>query len=86
MTVDREGKRISYSFLPPRNAEQLALKRRNVESWSQATLDQMERFPEFVAELVVGLLDWTHVIEKRNKQWAEMPEPLIFMPAAMIFA
>lgn len=31
----------------------------------------MGRFPEFVAELVVGLLDWTHVIEKHNKQWAE---------------
>ena len=71
MTFEREGKRISYSFLPPRNAEQLALKRRNVEFWSQATLGQMGRFPEFVAELVVGLLDWTHVIEKHNKQWAE---------------
>lgn len=31
----------------------------------------MGRFPEFVAELVVGLLDWTHVIEKHNKQGAE---------------
>ena len=31
----------------------------------------MGRFAEFVAELVVGLLDWTHVIEKHNKQWAE---------------
>jgi aromatic ring hydroxylase len=31
----------------------------------------MGRYPEFVAELVVGLLDWSHVIEKTNKQWAE---------------
>ena len=31
----------------------------------------MGRFPEFVAELVIGLLDWTHVIEKTNEQWAE---------------
>ncbi|HEX2227329.1 MAG TPA: 4-hydroxyphenylacetate 3-hydroxylase N-terminal domain-containing protein, partial [Candidatus Binatia bacterium] len=71
MTVDHEGERISYSYLPPRNAEELALKRRNIEFWSQATLGQMGRFPEFVAELVVGLRDWAHVIEKTNKRWAE---------------
>jgi aromatic ring hydroxylase len=71
MTFERDGERTSYSFLPPRNAEQLALKRGNIEFWSQATFGQMGRFPEFVAELVVGLLDWTHVIEKHNKQWAE---------------
>lgn len=71
MTVAHDGERISYSYLPPRNAEQLALKRRNIECWSEQTLGQMGRFPEFVAELVIGLLDWTHVIEKTNKQWAE---------------
>jgi aromatic ring hydroxylase len=71
MTLDYEGERISYSYLPPRNAEQLALKRRNIEFWSEQTFGQMGRFPEFVAELVIGLLDWTHVIEKTNKQWAE---------------
>jgi 4-hydroxyphenylacetate 3-monooxygenase len=71
MTLEHKGERISYSFLPPRNPEQLALKRRNIEFWSRATFGQMGRFPEFVAELVVGLLDWTHVIEKHNKQWAE---------------
>jgi aromatic ring hydroxylase len=57
MTFERDGERTSYSFLAPRNAEQLALKRRNIEFWSQATFGQMGRFPEFVAELVVGLLD-----------------------------
>lgn len=57
MTLEFESGRISYSFLPPRNAEQLALKRRNIEFWSQATFGQMGRFPEFVAELLVGLLD-----------------------------
>jgi aromatic ring hydroxylase len=71
MTFERDGERTSYSFLAPRNAEQLALKRRNIEFWSQATFGQMGRFPEFVAELVVGLLDWMHVIEKHSKQWAE---------------
>jgi len=71
MTIDYEGERISCSYLPPRNREQLALKRRNIELWSELTLGQMGRYPEFVAELVVGLLDWTHVIEKSNPQWAE---------------
>jgi aromatic ring hydroxylase len=71
MTIDYEGERISCSYLPPRNRAQLALKRRNIELWSELTLGQMGRYPEFVAELVVGLLDWTHVIEKSNPQWAE---------------
>jgi len=31
----------------------------------------MGRFPDFVAQLIIGLLDWTHVIEEHNKQWAE---------------
>ena len=69
--LDYEGERMSYSYLPPQNAKQLPLKRRNIEFWSQATFGQMGRFPEFVAELIVGLLDWTHVIEKTNEQWAE---------------
>lgn len=71
MTVDYEGERISYSYLPPRTPEQLALKRRNIEFWAEQTLGQMGRYPEFVAELIVGLLDWAHIIEKTNKQWAE---------------
>jgi len=71
MTVEDEGERISYSYLAPKNREQLALKRRNIEFWAEQTLGQMGRYPEFVAELVVGLLDWAHVIEKTNKQWAE---------------
>lgn len=71
MTFARDGERVSYSYLPPRNAEQLALKRRNIEFWAELTFGQMGRYPEFVAELVVGLLDWTHVIEKTNPQWAE---------------
>lgn len=71
MTVEHEGERISYSYLAPKNHEQLALKRRNIEFWAEQTLGQMGRYPEFVAELVVGLLDWAHVIEKTNKQWAE---------------
>jgi aromatic ring hydroxylase len=71
MTFESEGERVSYSYLAPKNREELALKRRNIEFWSEQTFGQMGRYPEFVAELVVGLLDWTYLIEKTNKQWAE---------------
>ncbi|MGH7816785.1 MAG: 4-hydroxyphenylacetate 3-hydroxylase N-terminal domain-containing protein [Candidatus Binatia bacterium] len=71
MTCDFEGERISYSYLPPKNAQELLLKRRNIEFWAQQTFGQMGRYPEFVAELIVGLLDWTHLIEKNGKQWAD---------------
>ncbi|MBM4261278.1 MAG: hypothetical protein FJ145_07525 [Deltaproteobacteria bacterium] len=71
MTLDHEGERISYSYLPPKNAEELLLKRRNIEYWAKATFGQMGRYPEFVAELIVGLFDWSTIIEKTNKQWAE---------------
>jgi len=71
MTLEHEGERISYSYLAPTNAEQLALKRRNIEFWAQQTFGQMGRYPDFCAQLVIGLLDWTHVIEKHNQKWAE---------------
>jgi len=71
MTLDHEGERISYSYLAPKNAEQLALKRRNIEFWAQQTFGQMGRYPDFCAQLVVGLNDWTHAIEKHGKQWAD---------------
>lgn len=71
MTWEHEGERMSYSYLAPKTSEDLALKRRNSEFWAQQTFGQMGRYPDFCAQLVVGLLDWTYVIEKHNKQWAE---------------
>ena len=71
MTVEHEGERISYSYLPPKDSAELLLKRRNIEFWARQTFGQMGRYPEFVAELIVGLRDWSHIIEKTNKQWAE---------------
>jgi 4-hydroxyphenylacetate 3-monooxygenase len=71
MTLDYQGERISCSYLPPANPEQLALKRRNIEFWAQHTFGQMGRYPDFCAELVVGLRDWAHIIEQHNQQWAE---------------
>ena len=31
----------------------------------------MGRYPDFCAQLVVGLFDWAHTIEKTNAKWAE---------------
>jgi len=71
ITFEHDGERISYSYLAPKNAEQLARKRGNIEFWAQQTLGQMGRYPDFCAQLVVGLLDWTCAIEKQSQQWAE---------------
>ena len=71
MTFDHDGERVSYGYLAPKNAEQLARKRRNIEFWAEQTLGQMGRYPDFCAQLVVGLLDWTYAIEKENQQWAD---------------
>jgi aromatic ring hydroxylase len=57
MTVEWEGDRISYSYLPPVTPADLAAKRRNIALWSDATLGHMGRYPDFCAELTVGLLD-----------------------------
>ncbi|HEY6987551.1 MAG TPA: 4-hydroxyphenylacetate 3-hydroxylase N-terminal domain-containing protein, partial [Bryobacteraceae bacterium] len=71
MTFEQEGERISYSYLAPKNAEQLARKRGNIEFWAQQTFGQMGRYPDFCAQLVVGLLDWTYAIEKHSREWAD---------------
>jgi 4-hydroxyphenylacetate 3-monooxygenase len=71
MTVEFEGERISSSYLPPGGPQDLALKRRHIELWSQETFGQMGRSPDFCAQLVVGLRDWAAIIEKTNRQWAE---------------
>jgi 4-hydroxyphenylacetate 3-monooxygenase oxygenase component len=71
MTLVHEGERLSCSYLAPKNAEQLAQKRRNIEFWAQQTFGQMGRYPDFCAQLVVGLFDWAHVIEKYDKRWAD---------------
>ncbi|HEY1232184.1 MAG TPA: 4-hydroxyphenylacetate 3-hydroxylase N-terminal domain-containing protein, partial [Candidatus Binatia bacterium] len=69
MTFEQEGDRSSYSYLAPKNAKQLTRKRKNIEFWAQETFGQMGRYPDFCAQLVVGLLDWTHAIEKHSRQW-----------------
>ena len=66
MTLEHEGERLSCSYLAPKNAEQLAQKRRNIEFWAQQTFGQMGRYPDFCAQLVVGLFDWAHVEPRRS--------------------
>jgi len=71
MTFEHDGERVSYSYLAPKNAEQLARKRKNIEFWARETFGQMGRYPDFCAQLVVGLLDWTYAIEKHSQHWAD---------------
>ena len=71
MTVEREGERISYSYLPPLNAEELQAKRGNIELWSRETFGQMGRYPEFCAELVVGMLDIADTLADHDPRWGE---------------
>ena len=85
MASEHEGERISYSFLPPRNAEQLALKRRNIEFGRKPPWVKWDASRNFVAELVVGLLDWIGRTLSRSttNNGPKVPELFIFMPAAM---
>ena len=69
MTAAREGGRISYSYLPPVDAEELRAKRGNIELWSRETFGQMGRYPEFCAELVVGLLDFADTLAAHDPRW-----------------
>jgi aromatic ring hydroxylase len=69
MTVEHAGSRMSYSYLPPATMEQLLAKRRNIEFWSDQTFGLMGRFPEFCAELVVGLLDFAGTLDRKDVRW-----------------
>lgn len=51
------GQRVSYSYLLPKSAEDLQLKRRNTEHWAKETWGQLPRIPDFMANVVVGLYD-----------------------------
>ena len=69
MTVEHGGERMGYSYLPPATLEQLRAKRRNVEFWADRTFGLMGRFPEFMAELVVGMLDFATVLDRTDPRW-----------------
>lgn len=71
MTTLWEGERISYSYLPPRSAEELAAKRRNVEIWSDRTLGTMGRFPDFCSNLAAGLLDAASTLAGPDARFGE---------------
>ncbi len=71
MTVDWEGQCISWSYFPPTSPEELASKRGNIELWSDRTLGQMGRYPDFCAELAVGLLDAADWLGQAGKRFAE---------------
>ncbi|MEO1701978.1 MAG: 4-hydroxyphenylacetate 3-hydroxylase N-terminal domain-containing protein [Pseudomonadota bacterium] len=71
MTIlDDSGTRISASYLAPRTKEELFLKRENTQIWSDATLGYMGRFPDFCANLVVGLKNAIPYLSKFDEQLA----------------
>lgn len=69
MTVERGGERISYSYFPPSTIEEIRAKRRNIEIWAERTLGLMGRFPEFCAEMTVGLLALAETLEQTDPRW-----------------
>ncbi|HLG74083.1 MAG TPA: 4-hydroxyphenylacetate 3-hydroxylase N-terminal domain-containing protein [Chloroflexota bacterium] len=70
MTAEWEGECISLSYLPPRTAEDLAAKRRNIAFWAEQTLGQMGRYPDFCSELAVGLVDAADWLAQADKRFA----------------
>lgn len=69
MTTEHNGERISYSYLPPVDGAQLTAKRRNIEFWAHETLGLMGRFPDFCAELTVGMLNFAQVLDRADPRW-----------------
>jgi aromatic ring hydroxylase len=71
MAVDWDGEQISYSYLPPSSPQELAAKRGNIELWSNETLGQMGRYPDFCSELAVGLLDAADWLGQADPRFGE---------------
>jgi 4-hydroxyphenylacetate 3-monooxygenase len=71
MTVERGGERISYSYLPPTTTDEMLAKRRNIECWAEQTFGLMGRFPEYCAEMVVGLLNFADVLDRTDRTWGD---------------
>jgi aromatic ring hydroxylase len=71
MTTTWEGEPISYGYFPPRTAEELAAKRRNVEFWAERTFGVMGRLPEFCAELTLGLMDAADVLGQPDSRFGQ---------------
>jgi aromatic ring hydroxylase len=71
MTVEWEGERISYSYFPPSTPEELLAKRGNVECWSEATLGHMGRFPDFCAQLTVGMIEYADDLGKADPRFGQ---------------
>ena len=71
MTVESGGERMSYAYLPPSTLEQVLAKRRNIEFWADQTFGLMGRYPEFMAELIVGMFDFADVLERTDRRWGD---------------
>jgi aromatic ring hydroxylase len=71
LTVEWQGERISYRYHPPTSPEDLARKRSHTEFWSEETLGQMGRLPDYCAEMTIGLLDVADALASVDPRWAD---------------
>lgn len=69
--IDDAGVRISASYLMPKTRADLALKRSNTEVWARETLGFMGRFPDFCANLIVGLRNAAPVLARSDTRYGE---------------
>lgn len=69
------GKRVSRSYQLPETRACLAAKWRNTHAWMEASLGQLPRVPDFMANVVVGLYDFRRELGqndpkfKTNVEW-----------------
>jgi aromatic ring hydroxylase len=60
------GNRISWSYALPRSPEDLAAKYRNTRLWMHESWGQLGRIPDFMSNVVVGLVDFRDELESNG--------------------
>ena len=83
MTTSWEGQTISRSYHPPKTADELSAKRRNVEVWAQRTFGVMGRMPDFCSQLTVGMLDAAEVFGQADPRFGHADIVCIPHPGVM---
>ena len=75
MTYEQKnGLRASYSFYPPREPEELLLRRANTQIWVREVFGMCGRLPDFCASMCVGYFDIRGELAKLNPDLAKNTE------------
>jgi 4-hydroxyphenylacetate 3-monooxygenase len=64
------GNRISYSYLAPRSISDLQAKRGNTQIWAEESWGQLARAPDFMANVAVGLYDFSDALGRSCPRFA----------------